>query len=237
MSGLKVIDRTYLKLKEMVINYEILPGEQIHIEAVANQLNVSVTPVRETLNRLLHEGLIVKTGGRGFQNRPIDREELTDLIRLRGSLAISSLHFLMTGDLRDKVYEILDESQRNARPGENLPVCRCVLYAVGNRECLRIYENLRDKLHYVWQVYAAFAEGARQIREYSDNLERHVRARDLPAALAVIDNNITQQTQALAYVIPTAIARLYSDTGKKAMSSGSMLRDVYNFGLGQPSLS
>ncbi|PTW62024.1 DNA-binding GntR family transcriptional regulator [Breoghania corrubedonensis] len=207
--SLKAVDRTYLRLKEMVINYEILPGQPILIEAVSHRLNVSVTPVREALNRLLYEGLIIQLNGRGFQNRAIDHEELTDLLVLRGSLAVSSLHFLLSSDLRHQIEDILAAGQSEAASADNLPVCRTVLRAVGNREILRIYENVNDKLHYIWSIYAASEEGAKRIREYTSELERHLRARDLPGSLDVIYRNIQRQVQMLDDIIPQAIGRLY----------------------------
>ncbi|MGY3494361.1 GntR family transcriptional regulator [Bradyrhizobium sp. USDA 4502] len=212
MHTLKVVDRTYLKLKSMVINYEILPEQQIFIEGVSNTLNVSVTPVREALNRLLHEGLILQTGSRGFQNRAIDRAELEDLLFLRGSLAISSLHFMLRTALRHRVDEIVAESRRINVTDASLciPVCRLVLQAVGNREILRIYQNVTDKLHYIWMVYASSASGAAQIKDYVSRLEQLLLDRDLEGALGVVDQNVRVQTKALDDVIPQALARLNS---------------------------
>src|SRR5262249_34908641 len=72
-------DRAYSEIKQMAINYTLKPTEQINIEELAHKLNMSVTPVREALNRLLNEDILVRRGSRGFCNRPIDLTELKEL--------------------------------------------------------------------------------------------------------------------------------------------------------------
>jgi len=43
-------DDIYLLIRKMIFNYEILPGAKVNIDALAKQLEVSQTPVREALS-------------------------------------------------------------------------------------------------------------------------------------------------------------------------------------------
>ncbi len=45
-------DETYEAIKAMVMNHEISPGARVNIDALAQHLEVSQTPVREALARL-----------------------------------------------------------------------------------------------------------------------------------------------------------------------------------------
>src|SRR5699024_10768863 len=45
-------------LRTMILNYDLKPGDKIIEGAIAEQFNVSRTPVREALHRLEEEGLI-----------------------------------------------------------------------------------------------------------------------------------------------------------------------------------
>lgn len=220
----RVVDRVYDDAKSILINYEILPGHQILIEELANHLHVSVTPVREALNRLLNEGFIERQGGRGFHNRSIDREDLIDLFRLRGSLAISAFHFILNTELRDRVPKILADARDGftAEQCAQIPICRTLLRAVGNKEVLRIYENITDKIHYVWSIYSASAHGRHHIEEYCRKIEATLLVGDLPACIEVIDDNIRRQIAALDELIPEAFARLFGG------------RTVYSDQLGRP---
>lgn len=207
----QVVDRVYAQLKILVIEYKIPPGSQIHIEDVANSLNVSVTPVREALNRLLNEGYLKRHGGRGFYNRTIDLEELYDLFQLRGSLAISAVHILLRTDLRTKIDALLDESDDSGDPISpwGLKLCERIVLAVGNREMIRLYANISDRIKFIWDIYAQGEKGAAQIASYREDLRRTMLARDISAAAEVIERNIELQTAALSEAMQIALARAH----------------------------
>jgi len=61
-----IIKRVYQSIKERVISYDVPPGERLNIEQLAEQLRVSTTPVRESLNRLVAEELILMIPRMGF---------------------------------------------------------------------------------------------------------------------------------------------------------------------------
>lgn len=54
----------YEKIKELILNMDLKPGEFISEAILARRLNVSRTPVREALKKLEQEGLIVTEGKR-----------------------------------------------------------------------------------------------------------------------------------------------------------------------------
>ncbi|MFC4562435.1 GntR family transcriptional regulator [Nocardiopsis mangrovi] len=66
------------ELREQVMYGGITPGSRINIDAVARDLGVSATPVRDALNRLEADRLVVYTQGRGYTSAP-----LLDLAGLR----------------------------------------------------------------------------------------------------------------------------------------------------------
>lgn len=55
---------SYEKIKELILNMELKPGEFISEAILAKRLSVSRTPVREALKKLEQEGLIVTEGKR-----------------------------------------------------------------------------------------------------------------------------------------------------------------------------
>ncbi|MGN6129865.1 MAG: GntR family transcriptional regulator, partial [Nocardioidaceae bacterium] len=54
-----------------ILDGEIPPGERINIDAVARRLGVSQTPVREALQRLEGDDLLIYTPGRGYRTTPM----------------------------------------------------------------------------------------------------------------------------------------------------------------------
>ncbi len=77
-------DEIYFLIRKMIFNYEILPGAKVNIDALAKQLEVSQTPVREALSRLESDGLIVKEPLKGFRaTNLLTMQQLDDLFKFR----------------------------------------------------------------------------------------------------------------------------------------------------------
>ena len=78
-------DETYSRIREMVLNHTIAPGERISIDGLARELDVSQTPVREALARLESETLVVKEPLRGYAaTELLTIDQLKDLFEFRG---------------------------------------------------------------------------------------------------------------------------------------------------------
>ncbi len=64
-------DRVYDAIKSMAITYGFRPGERINEVDLARQLDVSRTPLREALNRLVTEGFLTTRLNKGFFARTL----------------------------------------------------------------------------------------------------------------------------------------------------------------------
>lgn len=58
-------DQVYELLKEQILTGTFTPGQRLSINAIAKQLDVSVTPVRDALRRLAGDGLVTMVPRRG----------------------------------------------------------------------------------------------------------------------------------------------------------------------------
>ncbi len=80
-------DHVYDALAELLINGDLEPGQPIRIDAVASQLGVSATPVREALVRMEATGLIRRETHKGFRVAPpASADELHAIIEARMAL-------------------------------------------------------------------------------------------------------------------------------------------------------
>jgi DNA-binding GntR family transcriptional regulator len=57
----------YTRIQSMIMALELEPGQRLTVEALARDLGVSPTPVREALARLESDGLVTKIHLRGFR--------------------------------------------------------------------------------------------------------------------------------------------------------------------------
>jgi DNA-binding GntR family transcriptional regulator len=71
-------DRVYEAIKARVIAYDFPEGQRIYLEPIAKRLGVSTKPVRNAVNRLVTEGLVIKAPRRGFIARTLSEAELID---------------------------------------------------------------------------------------------------------------------------------------------------------------
>ncbi len=77
-------DEIYDMIKAMIFDHEIAPGSRVNIDALAVQLEVSQTPVREALARLESDGLIEKEPLKGYKaTQLLSLKQLNDLFQFR----------------------------------------------------------------------------------------------------------------------------------------------------------
>ena len=74
----------YETLKSLVMQHTLAPGDRVNIDALARQLDVSPTPVREGLARLESDGLVRKRPLAGYTVSPLlTRAEFNDMFDMR----------------------------------------------------------------------------------------------------------------------------------------------------------
>ena len=76
-------DRIYAVLKYRILTCSMLPGRRIAEKEICTELSVSRTPLREALNRLALEGLIVITPYRGYAVAAVTVDSFRELCQLR----------------------------------------------------------------------------------------------------------------------------------------------------------
>ena len=85
------ISPAYEQLFEMIVHGRLPPGARIAEGPLAEMLGVSRTPVRESLQRLRQEGLLIEVGGgSGLRGRlavaPLQRERMEELYALAAAI-------------------------------------------------------------------------------------------------------------------------------------------------------
>lgn len=76
----------YQRLRDQIMRCDLAPGDRIVIDEVARRLAVSIIPVREALQLLQSEGLIVNTPHVGATVAPISRESVLEVFTLLEAL-------------------------------------------------------------------------------------------------------------------------------------------------------
>jgi len=73
----------YERLKTMIIERDLKPGDKIYQERIAHELGVSRTPLVNALKKLNHEKLVTAIARRGFFVRYFSKKEMIQIFELR----------------------------------------------------------------------------------------------------------------------------------------------------------
>ena len=80
----RLADEVYDTLLGQLMSLRIEPGSRVTIDALALELRVSQTPIRDALNRMEADGLVVRVPHAGYRIPPqITRERFEDMVEIR----------------------------------------------------------------------------------------------------------------------------------------------------------
>ena len=78
--------RATYELRQRIVHGDLAGGARLYEVALAEEMNISRTPVREAMSRLAEEGLLQRAPGGGFLVRSFTYGDVVDAIELRGVL-------------------------------------------------------------------------------------------------------------------------------------------------------
>ncbi len=93
----------YEVLRERIINNEISPNESLIIHNLAKELGVSETPVREAIQQLSAEGLVVIIPHNGIKVAVPSLKELKQILEIRLALEILAMRLSVNNFTKEKV--------------------------------------------------------------------------------------------------------------------------------------
>lgn len=117
----KVTDWVYEELKSAIVDLRLAPGDPLREAALAEQLGVSKTPIREALTRLEQEGLVETTSFKGAVVSGYSRQDLIEIYELRELLenaAARAAAESMSDADRDRLRRICRESRKLTKGGD-----------------------------------------------------------------------------------------------------------------------
>ena len=155
-----LVELAYEQLLSMLVPMQIAPGAHISIEALARQLEISQTPIREALTLLEAQKLAYKIPNVGFRAAELlTRQEVHDLFELRLLIEPAAAAFAAekANDEALRALETLAEEMSRQQTGNELAYAQfaegdarlhqLVTAASGNRFIAETVEGLHVHLH------------------------------------------------------------------------------------------
>jgi DNA-binding GntR family transcriptional regulator len=81
-----LIEKAYQKVKGMIFDQKLAPGQKLTYGELSKTLNMSPTPIINALHRLEHEGMVESVPFKGFYVKSIGLQEAWDLFGVREAL-------------------------------------------------------------------------------------------------------------------------------------------------------
>jgi GntR family carbon starvation induced transcriptional regulator len=76
----------YKRLRELILTGDLAPGEKLKIDGLRDVLGTGASPIREALNLLVSDQLVVRHEQRGFRAAGTSRQDFDEILKLRCSL-------------------------------------------------------------------------------------------------------------------------------------------------------
>jgi DNA-binding GntR family transcriptional regulator len=78
-----IAESSYRRIRADIIFGRLVPGQKLKLESLKESYGTSVSTLREILNRLSSEGLVLAEGQKGFEVTPVSVADLREIAALR----------------------------------------------------------------------------------------------------------------------------------------------------------
>lgn len=190
----------YDQLRMLILNHELRPGNKLGHQMLAELLGVSRTPVRESLERLLQEGLVVRLQNRGYYVAEITASEAVELYNTREALETFQLNETMQRGLKATELSKINKMQKSYAELVGYELSRQRLLADrefhltlaalgGNRFLVKSLEAIFDRLILKRRMDGYNDSGGEPLKEHQRLLDA-IRDGDKKAASAALSKHI-----------------------------------------------
>ena len=152
-------DKIYQDIKDDILTKVFQPGEKLNIKELAREYQVSDTPVKQALQRLAEEKLVVNTPNKGMSVRALTPHELQDIFDMRLMMDTFFVKDIVTTlnynhALRQQLIDCLEAQKKfiesndsNHKPDEffelDLEFHTLYLAASGNQKAVNVFRDMQ----------------------------------------------------------------------------------------------
>ncbi len=181
-------------LRHRILHAALPPGSKINESKLAEELDVSRTPLREALLQLQQEGFLTAEPGRGFSVAELSIREVRELFAIIGALEIKALEW---GGIPNE-QTMMELSEINFRLGTvdddvelalslNAEWHRTLIRGCPNRQLVKMIDEVRAKVYrYEYYYYTAGAARVGTSVELHRDIMQPLARGDLQQACAAV---------------------------------------------------
>lgn len=191
-------DAAYFRLREWIVDGTLAPDEQLRDEQLADALGMSRTPIREALQRLEDDGLVVTTPARRTFVSPLSLNQarevfpvVASLEGLAAQLAVTRMSADALACMREANHSLavaLAREDAGAALEADTALHATFIERGDNRELIELLADLKCKVRRIERAFWVGTDRTASLHDH-DDLITAFEARDLTAAQRVVRRN------------------------------------------------
>jgi len=200
MAGQNLNDRVYEQIKQMMFNYELVPGQRLTFTDLADKLGVSRTPVNSALSILAKEGFLDFEPNHGYTVHQITREEADSLYEIREILELGAIEKAIDNASLEKL-KVLERRKnafdqavaQNTRRGRfflDQDFHAFIIEMSGNRYLADYFREINQRIFLRHRINQYRGDRAQVVPAEHQELFEAIRRHDVAAARGAISHHI-----------------------------------------------
>ena len=224
------------RLQDMVLHGQLLPGEQVRQEQIAEQLGVGRAPLREALNVLAKQGPLVHRPNQGYfvaKRLPFEQAQMRRMLELLENELMVSLEWPDDAALKH-LFELHEAMKGYVRTEDWSPILKL------NRQFhfqifgLSPYKLILQQVDQLWTLADPYQLAklstvdarARTVEEHGRLLDA-LRAKDRDACVAVLNEHRSGSSEGIPHRLPSSdvVPRPAPRRQRRSIPPGATLAD------------
>jgi DNA-binding GntR family transcriptional regulator len=204
-------DSAYHVIKENILSQVFTPGQRLILDDLSQQLGISMTPLKDALNRLAAEGLIEIVPRRGTYVTSLKRAEIADTFEVRCALEVMAAQLFLErasdaelqeiAAMVDQLDELAKSTDKNAIYQDYVNLDSAMHHRIveltRNQRMLAAHEREHSHTFMARARYGTSEESLDQAQEEHRALRWAILARNIPKTQAILIEHIQRAKNSL----------------------------------------
>lgn len=222
---MSLADRAYELIRKDILRCDLQPGQSIVQAVLADKYGVGMTPVREALQRLAHEGLVQPVPRAGYTVSHITLSSVRELFELRNILETAAVRMAVARASDEQLrqvsenasftYVYTDKEDYDRFLARNQEFHCSIAVLGGNQRLVETLSETLDGLNRVFHLGLEVRDSAEEMRAEHVALAKALVERDEERASAIVSNQIARSIQRVMDALTSGVhSSLSADTGQ-----------------------
>ncbi|MCL4560680.1 MAG: GntR family transcriptional regulator [Chloroflexi bacterium] len=208
---MKLSNQAYENIRRDILTCRLVPGSQIVQSQLTEQYQTGMTPVREALQRLAHEGLLTPVPRSGYIVSPVTYSGIRELFELRSILESAAVRLAALRGTEEQLRRILTLADFTYRYNDwedytrflslNADFHTAIAALSGNQRLAETLSKLLDELTRVFHLGLDLKDSAEEMRDEHLALAKALLKRDDDLAVKIVQSQIARSAERVSEAV------------------------------------